>query len=173
VARAHARSGSGSKSGSAACRARRCCRQARTRRTSPPIRVSICSPSGHVADQGSHCESWRSKPACGAVVGTRCPTYAGSSGRLQPGVRTLQSLQRLFGRLASRRSAQLAHPAERGSPASQREDGRGGPLATIHPPATPVTNHPRILNSYDMRWLSIPPSSSLAPAEETRRVDTT
>lgn len=25
---------------------------------------------------------------------------------------------------------------------------QGGPLATIHPPATPVTNHPRILNSY-------------------------
>ena len=161
MAQARARSGSGGNSGSAACRARRCCRHARTRRTSPPIRVSICSPAVMLQIKGPHCESWRSKPACGAVVGTRCLTYPGSSGRLQPAERTLRSCSGCLGALLP---AALHNWHIRASAVSWPANARVAAVAAGHdpPPGNPGYQPPRILNSYDrwtlqdgMRWRSL------------------
>jgi hypothetical protein len=118
------------------------------KRTSPPIRVSICSPGGHVADQGSHGESWRSKPACGAVVGTRVAPLRRVERRATTRRKDTPELQRLLGRLASRRSEQLALPAGRGSPTPA--NARVAAVAAGHdPPAgNPGYQPPRILNRY-------------------------
>jgi hypothetical protein len=71
---------------SAACRPRRRRRQAITRRTSSPIRVSICSPGWQVAGVRFSLRVWRSKATCGSI---QADAPGPSGGPSAEGVRAL------------------------------------------------------------------------------------